>query len=55
VAPPPLKAYLVTLLLICLGVSLTKMALFWSLALILPLSPCGQRGGRQGRRVGSGA
>lgn len=89
--PPPLKAYLFTLLLISLGVSLqgreagwsgvlrmrawwsmgggclggqcaeslggcqsrpsqaphlTKMALFWSLALILPLSPCREAGGR---------
>ena len=26
--------------MICLGVSLTKMALLASLALILPLSPC---------------
>ena len=40
VSPPPEKAYLLIFVLIALGVSLTKMLLVGTLALILPLSPC---------------
>ena len=40
VAPPPEKAYLLILDLMSLGLSLTKMELLGTLALILPLSPC---------------
>ena len=38
--PPPEKACLLILVLICLSVSVTKMALLGKDALILPLSPC---------------
>jgi hypothetical protein len=40
VSPPPEKADLLIFVLIALGVSLTKMLLVGTLALILPLSPC---------------
>ena len=40
VSCPPVKACLLSFVLICFGVSVTKIALLLSLALILPLSPC---------------